>query len=166
MTPAFCGEELDGGKIVFRSFVVARCYATELFDPVEEALDEVSLPIKPGREDEACLAIGLRRDIGPSFSFGRLCPDGVAVIAFVGQQDVALAEIVRQGIGLGAVGDLPSGQAKLDGTTFGVDERMDLAREPATRTSHASIVSIPLFPVAACWWTRTQVASIITMSPS
>jgi hypothetical protein len=28
---------------------------------------------------------------------------------------------------------------------------MELAGEPATGTSHAAIVSIPLFPVAACW---------------
>jgi hypothetical protein len=43
---------------------------------------------------------------------------------------------------------------------------VDLAGEPATRTSHAAIVAAPLFPVAPCWWTRTQVESIMTMSPS
>lgn len=30
-------------------------------------------------------------------------------------------------------------------------ERVDFARKPAAGTSHASIVSIPFFPVAACW---------------
>jgi hypothetical protein len=33
------------------------------------------------------------------------------------------------------------------------------------RTSHAAIVSIPLFPVAP-YWTRTQVESIMTISLS
>ncbi|SBW12941.1 hypothetical protein KL86APRO_30432 [uncultured Alphaproteobacteria bacterium] len=38
-----------------------------------------------------------------------------------------------------------------NGATFGVDEGMDFACKPAAGTSHAAIVSIPLFPVAACW---------------
>lgn len=137
-----------------------------MFDPVEEPFDEIALPIEPGGKGETALAIGLRRDVGPGFPFDRLGADGVAVIAPVGQQDVAFAEVLDQRFGLGAVGDLARGQAEGDGAAFGINERVDLAREPATGTSHAAIISTPFFPVAACWWTRTQVESIMTMSPS
>ncbi|VTZ64365.1 conserved hypothetical protein [Sinorhizobium medicae] len=58
---------------------------------------------------------------------------------------------MAQRVGLGAVGDLLASQTEADGATFGIDERVDFAREPATGTSHAAIVSIPLFPVTACW---------------
>lgn len=137
-----------------------------MFDPVEEAFHEIALPIDPVGKGEAAFAVGLRRDVGPGFPFGRLGADGVAVVAPVGQQDVACAEVLDQRFGLGAVGDLAPGQAEGDGPAFGVDERVDLAREPATGTFHAAIISTPFFPVAACWWTRTQVESIMTMSPS
>lgn len=93
------------------ALVVARCDASEVFDPVEEPLHEVSLPVDPAGEREASLSACLRRDIGPSPSRGRLRPDGIAVIALVGQQDVAFAEVFRKRISLGAVGDLTAGQA-------------------------------------------------------
>ena len=131
--------------------VVAGCDASELFDPVEEPLHEVALPIDPARENERALSVGLRRYVGPSPSLGGLGPDGIAVVALIGQQDISLTEFVRQRIGLGAVGDLPTGQTEADGAALGVDERVDFARKPATGTSHATIVSSPLFPVAACW---------------
>jgi len=67
------------------------------------------------------------------------------------QQDVAFAKALDQRFSLGAVRDLASGQTEGDGATFCVDERVDFARKSAAGMSHASIVSIPLFPVAACW---------------
>lgn len=40
-------DEFDGGAIVFRALVVARGGASEVFDTVEEALDEIALPVEP-----------------------------------------------------------------------------------------------------------------------
>lgn len=91
--------------------VVAGGNASEVFDPIEEPFHEISLPVDPGGEGEACLAIGLGRDIGPSSTRGRLCPDGIAVISFVGQQNVTFAEVVNEGISFSAIGDLAAGQA-------------------------------------------------------
>lgn len=147
-------------------FVVSGGDAPELLDLVEEPFDEVPLPVNPGREDEAALAIGLGRNVGPSLPLGGFGPDGIAVIALVGQQNGPLTEVLRQGVGLGAVGNLPGGQTQVDGAAFRIDERVDFAGEAPTGTSHAAIVSSPFFPVAPCWCTRTQVLSIITISPS
>jgi hypothetical protein len=105
-------------------------------------------------------------DIRPSLLLCRFCTDGVAVIALVGKQDITFAERLDQGFSFLAVGNLASCQAEVDGATFRIDERVDLAGEPATGTSHATIVSTPFFPVAPFWWTRTQVESIMTISPS
>ena len=117
----------------------------------EKIFHEIPLPIDPAREYEGALAVCFRRDVGPGLSLGRLGPDGITVITLVGKQDVAFAEVFRQRIGFSAIGNLPAGQAERYGPTFGIDERVDFARKPAAGTSHATIVSIPLFPVAACW---------------
>ena len=151
MAPYSCGDKLYGGEVVFRALVVSGCYAPKLFDPVEEPFHEVPLAIDPGRKYERVLAVCLRRDVGPGFSLSGLGPNGIAVITLVGQQDISLAQFVCQRVGLGAVGDLSTGQAKGDGATFSVNERVDFARKSAAGTSHATIISIPFFPVAACW---------------
>ena len=62
--------------------------------------------------------------------------------------------------------DLATGQAQRDGTAISVNEGMDLAREATSGTSHAAISSSPFLPVAPCWWTRTHLESIITISPA
>ena len=130
--------------------VVSCCNGAELLEFVEEALHEVAQPVDPTRENERAFAIGLRRNVRPGLPLGGFGPNGVGVIALVGQQDVPFAERFHQGISFGAVSDLAPGQAQIDRTSIGVDERVDLARKPATGTSHATIVSIPFFPVAAC----------------
>lgn len=62
--------------------------------------------------------------------------------------------------------DLSAGQAQGDGTTISVNEGMDLALEAASGTFHAAIIGSPFLPIAPFWWTRTQVESITTISPS
>jgi len=166
MAPDSCGDEFDGGEEIGGVFVVAGGDATELFDSVEEALDRVALAVNPARKGKALLAVRLRRNVRPGFPLRRLGTDGIAVVALVGEQDVALAEGVGQSLRLLAVGNLPGSQPQSDWAAFRIDEGVDLAGEPAAGTSHAAIVCAPLFPVAACWWTRTQVESIMTMSPS
>lgn len=69
---------------------------------------------------------------------------------FVGQQHIAFSQGLVQGLGFGAVGNLAAGQAQEDGAALRIDEGMDFAGETAAGTSHATIVSSPLFPVAAC----------------
>lgn len=70
-----------------------------------------------------------------------LVPDGIAVIALVGQQGDALVQYpLQQRLGFDAVVDLSGGQTQDDGTAFGINERVDFAGETTTGTSHAAIV--------------------------
>ena len=55
---------------------------------------------------------------------------------------------------------LPSGQAQPDREALPIDDRVDLGGEPASGTTE-TMISIPLFAVAACWWARKDVLSII-----
>ena len=60
---------------------------------------------------------------------------------------------------------LSSGQAQSDREALPIDDRVDFGREPASGATE-TMISIPLFAVAACGWARTEVLSIIWMSPS
>ena len=46
-----------------------------------------------------------------------------------------------------------------------IDDRVDFGRETASGTTE-TMISTPLFAVAACWCARIEVLSIIWMSPS
>ena len=60
---------------------------------------------------------------------------------------------------------LSSRQAEPNREPLRVDDGMDFGREPAARSTE-TMISIPLFAVAACWCARMEVLSIIWMSPS
>ncbi len=60
---------------------------------------------------------------------------------------------------------LASGQAETDREPLRIDDRVDFGRKSASGATE-TMISIPLFAVAACWWARTEVLSIIWMSPS
>jgi len=73
--------------------------------------------------------------------------------------------MVEQGVGSLPVMRLSSCQAEPDREALRVNDRVDFGCEPASGTTE-TMISIPLFAVAACWWARTDVLSIIWMSPS
>jgi len=90
----------------------------------------------------------------------RQLAEAVAVISLVRQQDTVLAQAIEQRLGLLAIAGLAFGQMQAHRPALGIDKRVDLGRQAASGTSHAAIL-IPLFRVAPCWWTRTQLLSII-----
>lgn len=59
-----------------------------------------------------------------------------------------------------AVMSLTSGQAQPDRETLPIDDRVDFGGESASGTTE-TMISIPLFAVAACWCARMEVLSII-----
>ena len=56
-------------------------------------------------------------------------------------------------------------QAELDREPLDIDDPVDLGRETAPRATE-TMISTPLFRVAACCCARIEVLSIIWMSPS
>ena len=54
-------------------------------------------------------------------------------------------------------------QAEPDREPLRLDDRMDVGCKPSSGTSEITI-SIPLFPVEACWWARTDLLSILSMA--
>lgn len=112
---------------------------------------------------EALFAIGVVGDVRPAFPFCGHLATGVAAIAFVSERGRADGHGLRQSLSLTCVVDLPARQPQGDGATVSVHHGVDLAREAAAGTPHAMIAG-SLFPVAPCWWTRTQVEPIFRTS--
>jgi len=81
----------------------------------------------------------------------RQVANGVAVVGAIREQDRIWPESVEHGDGGLAVMGLSGRQDEIDGPAFGIDKRVDLGRKSAAGTSHATIVMVPLFAVAACW---------------
>ncbi|MCW2396651.1 hypothetical protein M2343_003067 [Sphingobium sp. B8D3B] len=135
-----------------------------MFEFGEEALDQIALTIEPLAEARLPLSIGFGRDIGRGALFLDQRADAISIVGFVGEHDRVGLKLVEQIVRDLAIMCLPSGQAEPDREALRINDRVDFGREPASGATE-TMISIPLFAVAACWWARTDVLSIIWMSP-
>ena len=74
---------------------ITRRDGPEVLELAEEAFDEVSVAIEVGAERGNVHTIGHRFDVAPSALFFEPRPQGVAVVAAVGQEDLALAKSIE-----------------------------------------------------------------------
>ncbi len=156
--PDSYGCELDEGEVVGVVLFIARGDGPEVFEFVEEALDEVAVSIEKGAERRHRLSVRHRLDVGPGTPCRERGAQRIAVIGRVGEQDLAVADIIEHvGRALAVMG-LAFAELERDRQAVGVDQGMDLGRQPAARAPHASGVSrvpsggvrAPFFTLAAC----------------
>jgi hypothetical protein len=131
----------------------------------EEAFDKVALAVKRLAEAGFPFAVGLGRDVGHRALRLDQIADAIRVISLVGQNDGARIEAIEQAERSGPVVGLAGCQAEPDRETLGIDDGVDLCREAAAGATE-TMISPPLFAVAACWCARMEVLSIIWISPS
>lgn len=136
-----------------------------MFELAEEALDEVAFAVERLAEAGLPFAVGFGRDVGHRALRLDQIADAVGIISLVGQNDGARIETIKQAERGGTVMGLTRCQADPDREAFGIDDRVDLGREAAPGATE-TMISIPLFAVAACWCARMEVLSIIWISPS
>ena len=139
--------------------------AAEVLELAEEALDLVAFAVERPAEAGLPLAIGLGRNIGHRTLPFNQVTDATRVIGLVGEHDGARFEPVEQGQRGWCIVRLARCQAEPDGQALPVDDRVDLGRETAPRATE-TMISTPLFAVAACWCPQMEVLSIIWISPS
>ena len=156
---------MNHGKEVGGEFVVSSGDTAEVLQLGEEALDEVALAVETLAEARFPFPIGFGRNVGRGSLLLDQCADAVGIVSLVGQHDRVRAEMIEQRFSGLAIMRLTSGQTEPDREPLRIDDRVDFSREPAPGATE-TMISIPLFAVAACWWARTEVLSIIWMSPS
>lgn len=86
--------------------------------------------------------------------------DAVAVITLVGDDCLGLP-LSQQFQGLCAVVDLTRRDEEVDRLAVLIGQQVDLGRQTSSGTPQSLVCAPFLRPVAACWWARTIVESII-----
>ena len=131
-----------------------------MLELTEEAFDQIALAIERFAEAWFPFAIGFGRDVGHcALRFDQVA-DAVGIISLVGQNDGVRIEAIEQAICGRPVVGLTRCQTEPDREPLGVDDRMDLGREAAPGATE-TMISIPLFAVAAWWCARMEVLSTI-----
>lgn len=122
----------------------------KMLDPVEEALDAISILVDARAERGRIDAMVERPDVGQRAGVCDLRPERVAIVAAIGQQDAVGSKQPEQALAGLAVVRLPFGQPEEDREAVRVDDRVDLGRKPAAGTSHATTTATFFSPFAAC----------------
>jgi len=124
---------LNGGKEVDGVLFEAGCDPAGVLDPVEEALDEIALPI----EDLAVVpwrapASG-RRNAGPDAAFAQEVAEPVGVVGLVGDEAAVGRNDVDQGGNGGEIVRLPRCQSQPDRQPAAIDHGVDLGGQATAR---------------------------------
>ena len=125
-----------------------------MFEAVEEALDEVALPIEGPFDASLGFPIAAGRDVSPAALCGDEVDQGHGVVASIGDEVPARRKAFDQSRGERLVGRLSGREHDPDGQTTPVHKGMDLGGQPSARAANG-VIRTPLFPPAACWWART-----------
>src|ERR1700722_1033232 len=128
------GGEFDEGEVVGVVLFVARRPGPEMFEFVEEALDEISKAIEVAAEGGDVHPARHWFDVAPCALSCEARPQGVAVVAAVGQENLTLAETFEHVGGASSGMSLPRRQLQENGQAVGVDQGMDFRRQSASRT--------------------------------
>lgn len=130
--PDSSGGELDQGHVVFGILFVSRGYGAVVLDFAEEAFDCVAQFVERGVEDGMSDPIRHGLDIGHDAALFHCGAQDVGVVGPVGKQDLASLQTVEHISGAASVVGLTRRDLEQDRQTVGIDQRMDLGRQPAS----------------------------------
>src|SRR5271157_5123477 len=123
---------------IARGFLVAGGDAAELFDEIEEALDEIAFGVEGEVAIARDLAVRFWRDDrldGPDFE---ALNKAAGVVAFVAEEGFGL-HFGRKGFSLGDVVDLSARQAERQRVAQSVYDHMDLGGRAAARAAYGLV---------------------------
>jgi hypothetical protein len=143
------GRERDSGQEVSGELVVARGDAPEMFDLVEEALDEVALSVELRVDGANALHIALAWDVSGGAEGGEEFDDGAGAVAAIGHGLTGRRQAGNKVWQGGFIGRLAGSEQKTNRQTDLIDDGVDLGRQSSTRTANG-VIRAPFFPPAAC----------------
>ena len=145
---ADCGKG-DGGQEVSGELVVACRDAAQMFELVEEALDQVALAVAFEIDAADDPDIALAGNVGGGAERGEQLDDAARAVAAVGDRIAGRRQAFDQARQGGLVGSLTGGQQKADRQAGGIDDGVDFGGQSSTRTADG-VICAPFFPPAAC----------------
>jgi hypothetical protein len=121
------GEEVDG--VLFE----AGCDPTGVLELVEEAFDEIALPVEDLAVAPRHAPASGRRNAGPDAPLAQALAEPVCVIGLVAEEAAVGREHIDQGGDGGEVMRLSWRQGQADRQPAAIDDRMDLGSQAAPR---------------------------------
>jgi len=114
-----------------------------------KTVDAVARAVEHRAEAGFPAAMDHRRDVGCGASGFDLAAQPVGIVGFVGKHDGTFAQMPEQALGDRTIARLARRQDQFERQTIGVDERVDLGRQPTARAAHTAI-RVAFFEFAAC----------------
>jgi hypothetical protein len=127
---------LDEGEVVGGELVIARGDSPTLLDLVEEPLDQIASAVEVAAKADWLRPVSLWRDVGPCAVLANKCSDPIGVKCSIREQHGSRFQTGQQGEDKTIVVCLASGQRELDRQPTGIDNRMNLGRQSASRPAH------------------------------
>ena len=121
-----------------------------MFEFVEETLDGIALPVKPTAERWRIETVGHGADVCPGSTFGQPFAQGIGIISSIRKENISRPQGSEHVLGAAAIVGLAFGEFQGDGQPHGIDEGVDLGRQPAPRAAHATGSDRFFLPFAAC----------------
>ena len=120
-----------------------------MFDLVDEALDQVSLPVQVGIVVSTLFPVGPRRDHRCCTSLPDHLQEGISVIALIGD-DIVKSVPGDQCLPLGDVVALAPGELEAQGVAQRINADVDFGAEPApAATQGLSLLAAPFLGAPA-----------------
>ena len=138
---------MDSGEKISRGFFVARCDASELFEDVEETLDEIAFAVEREIARTRGLSAGFAWDDGGDRSIVEGGDEGVGVEGLVGDQSAGI-DGFDQRLGASEIVILARAEHHLDRIAEGIDERVNLG---AASRSADGLRAVFFRAPALCW---------------
>ena len=142
-------SELNAGKENLGKLVVAGGDGAEMFELVEETLDEIAFAIEGEIARARGTSVGFGWDDRGDRSLVEGGDEGVGVEGLVGDQS-GWIDGFDQRFGAGEIVILTGGQHHLDGIAEGVDERVNLGGQSAPGSADG-LRTVFFWAPALCW---------------
>src|SRR5215470_13557267 len=152
----------DEGSVGCDGFVIARGDAPEMFDFVDEELDEMALLVEMAIVRDCARTAGVGRDHG---GYAAVCEMSAKPIGIEGlvSDDVVGGQASNQGFGLSRLVHLSGRVEQAQHIAEGINGDVNLRAQPSARASDRLLLNPP-FPPAACWCARMIVPSMMIAS--
>ena len=125
---------MDSGEEISGEFVVASGDGAEVFEFVEEALDEVAFAVEREIARPLGLTIGLGRDDRSDSPLVEGANERVGIVRLVANQGIWVG-VLDQRFRASKIMSLAWREHQLDGIAQGVDERMNFGGQSAARSA-------------------------------
>ncbi len=163
--PELRARKLKQREVVPGGLLETRRNGTKALQVVKADLNAISTGVALAIEPRLVLSTWIRVNDRLDAELSKLTPNGVRVVAGIGDQGFAARVFRDDVLGDGGLVPLPLRELDVERPPFAVDERVDFRGEPTSRVTK-SIGDDPPFPPAASWWARITDASRMTASSS